>query len=63
MCDGERIASGAEGRWHAERLLVSPFLYTLEDGTATFANRFQDGGIYRDRLYGDLVIDPPCAAP
>ncbi len=57
---GERIPSGAEGRWHVERLMRSPFLYRLEDGTARFLNVYQDGGVYDDRLYGDYVVPPPC---
>lgn len=58
--DGERIPSGAEGRWHVERLLLSPFIYRLEGGTARFANVYQDGGVYNDRLYGNYVVPPPC---
>jgi hypothetical protein len=58
--NGERIAPGAGGRYHLERLLLSPFLHTAPSGVAEFANHFEDGGIYRDRLYGELVVDPPC---
>ncbi len=57
---GERIPSGAEGRWHVERLLLSPFLYRLEGGTARFATVYEDGGVYDDGLYGSYVVDPPC---
>ncbi len=57
---GERIPSGAKGRWHVERLRLSPFIYRLEAGTARFANVFQDGGVYADRLYGSYVVDPVC---
>ena len=57
---GTRIPAEAEGRYQRERLALSPFLYTLQGGVANFANRYQDGGIYRDRLYGSLAIDPPC---
>ena len=57
---GERIPSGLEGRWHAERLALSPFLYRLVGGTAVFASVYQDGGVYDDRLYGDRIVPPPC---
>ncbi len=57
---GERIPSGAEGRWHVERLMLSPFLYRLEDGTARFATVYEQGGVYDDGLYGSYVVDPPC---
>lgn len=57
---GERIPSGAEGRWQVERLLLSPFIYRLEGGTARFATVYQDGGVYDDRLYGSYVVPPPC---
>jgi hypothetical protein len=58
--NGEDIPAGAGGRYHQERLSLSPFLYTVEDGAPVFANAFEDGGIYRDGLYGGLFIDPPC---
>ncbi len=57
---GERIPSGAEGRWQVERLLLSPFIYRLEGGIARFATVYQDGGVYDDRLYGNYVVPPPC---
>lgn len=60
---GERIPSGAEGRWQVERLMLSPFLYRLEGGTASFANVYQDGGVYDDGLYDDYVVPPPCVPP
>jgi hypothetical protein len=58
--NGEEIGSGEEGRWQRERLLLSPFAYREVDGVAVFDNHFEDGGIYRDSLYGDFAIDPPC---
>ncbi len=60
--NGEIIPAGEAGRWHQERLALSPFLYRVEAGQAVFANQFLDGGIYRDRLYEALYIDPPCSA-
>lgn len=59
--EGERIPSGTEGRWHVERLMLSPFLYRLEGGTATFDTVYEDGGVYADGLYAGYVVDPPCA--
>ncbi|MBT8492107.1 MAG: hypothetical protein KJO07_03520 [Deltaproteobacteria bacterium] len=59
--EGERVASGAEGRWHRERLALSPFLYHLDGDIAVFDNDYRDSGSYRDRLYGDFVVEPPCA--
>ncbi len=60
---GDSIPDGESGRWHKERLLRSPFLYTQgSDGQAVFANQFEDGGIYSDRLYGDYVMSPVCEA-
>jgi hypothetical protein len=59
---GENIPAGAEGRWQQERLLLSPFLYTNTQGTREFPNVFQDGGGYKDPLYGAFVVDPVCPA-
>lgn len=55
--DGEDIPSGADGRWHLERLHLSPFLYQLQpDGTKVWNQDYQEGGHYYDPLYGDKVI-------
>ena len=55
--DGEDIPSGAEGRWHLERLHLSPFLYMLnEDMSKTWNGDYKEGGHYYDPLYGDKVI-------
>ncbi len=54
---GEAIESGAEGRWHLERLRLSPFLYRLaEDGDKEWNPDYREGGHYYDPLYGDYVI-------
>lgn len=58
--NGEDIPGGLMGRWHQERVLLSPFLYTLEDGTAHFANAYEDGGVYDDAIYGEYVMNPVC---
>ncbi len=54
---GEDIPSGAAGRWHLERLLMSPYLYRLKsDGTKQWNPDYKDGGHYYDPLYGDKVV-------
>ena len=57
---GEDIPSGKEGRWHLERLHMSPFVYRLESsGTKTWNPDYKEGGHYYDPLYGDKVIHFP----
>jgi len=54
---GEEIPSGEEGRWHRERLHLSPFLYHLqEDGSKEWNPDFKEGGHYYDPIYGDNVV-------
>ena len=54
---GEDIPSGKEGRWHLERLRMSPFLYRLGgEGTKVWNEDYKEGGHYYDALYGDKVI-------
>ena len=54
---GEEIPSGVKGRWHLERLLLSPFLYKLnENGTKDWNPDFREGGHYYDPIYGEKVI-------
>lgn len=54
---GEDIPSGKEGRWHLERLHLSPFLYRLQkDGAKIWNEDYKEGGHYYDPLYGDKVI-------
>jgi hypothetical protein len=56
--NGEDIPSGVEGRWHRERLKLSPFLYMLnEDRTKTWNLEYQEGGHYYDPIYGDKVVN------
>lgn len=55
--DGEDIPSSKEGRWHLERLLISPFLYRVDSsGEKVWNPDYQEGGHYYDPLYGDKVI-------
>ena len=54
---GEEILAGEEGRWHIERLHLSPFLYMLnEDGSKEWNPDFEENGHYYDPIYGDYVI-------
>ena len=54
---GTEIPSGKTGRWHKERLHLSPFIYrTKEDGTRQWNADYREGGHYYDPLYGDKVI-------
>ncbi|MEH0168535.1 hypothetical protein [Roseateles microcysteis] len=54
---GEDIPGGAEGRWHLERLHMSPFVYRLgSDGKKQWNPDYKEGGHYYDALYGDKVI-------
>lgn len=58
--DGDDIPSGAEGRWHLERLRMSPFLYRLRsDGSKRWNPDYKEGGHYYDPLYGDKVVHFP----
>lgn len=55
--NGEAIESGAEGRWHLERLHLSPFLYRLTgDGGKDWNPEYREGGHYYDPIYGDYVV-------
>ena len=57
---GEDIPSGAAGRWHRERLMLSPFIYRLgSDGRKRWNADYRDGGHYYDPIYGDKVIHFP----
>lgn len=54
---GVEIPSGAEGRWHRERLELSPFLYREdESGRKTWNPDYEEDGHYFDPIYGDLVV-------
>ncbi len=54
---GEDIPSGAAGRWHLERLHLSPFLYRrAANGEKLWNVDYKEGGHYYDPLYGDKVV-------
>ncbi len=62
--DGEDIPSGKEGRYHLERLYLSPYVYTMDDeGNKQYNPDFKEGGHYYDPIYGDKVIYFPGQAP
>ncbi|OEK05720.1 hypothetical protein [Roseivirga misakiensis] len=53
---GEEIPSGEAGRWHLERLHLSPFIYRLNsDGQKIWNEDYREGGHYYDPIYGDKV--------
>ena len=54
---GTEIPSGKAGRWHKERLHLSPFIYrTKKDGTRQWNADYRESGHYYDPLYADNVI-------
>ena len=55
---GTEILSGAEGRYHHERLHVSPYLYTTDpDGTRHYNRDYESGGFYYDPIYEGISVD------
>ncbi|MFY0593955.1 hypothetical protein [Roseivirga sp.] len=53
---GEEIPSGEAGRWHLERLHLSPFIYRLNsEGVKIWNEDYLEGGHYYDPIYGDKV--------
>lgn len=60
---GEDIPGGEEGRWHRERLLLSPYVYRLLDsGKKQWNPDYIEGGHYYDPIYGSKVIHFPGTA-
>lgn len=57
---GVDIPSGEEGRWHLERLLMSPYVYRLApDGSKRWNPDYIEGGHYYDPIYGEKSIKFP----
>lgn len=55
---GTEILSGPEGRYHHERLHVSPYLYTTDSDGAQHYNRDYDScGFYYDPIYEGISVD------
>lgn len=50
------IYGGQSGRWHQERLLLSPFLYKISNGTKTYNPDYAVDGAYADPIYGSFVM-------
>jgi hypothetical protein len=55
--NGIDIPSGEAGRWHLERLLLSPFLYRLnEDGERVYNPDYAGTGDYFDAIYQGYTV-------
>ena len=57
---GVEIHTGKKGRWHRERLHLSPFLYRDIKGTKVWNPDYKKGGIYNDPIYGKYIVRSPC---
>ncbi len=54
---GTDIPSGKEGRWHKERLHLSPYIYRISESGQRITNPdYVEQGFYYDSLYGDKVV-------
>lgn len=54
---GTQIPSGEDGRWHQERLRLSPYVYrTNEAGEKVWNKDFIEGGIYYDPIYRNYAV-------
>ena len=54
---GTDIPSGAAGRWHRERLHLSPFVYReTASGKRQWNADYREGGHYYDPIYGEYVV-------
>lgn len=54
------IFSGRKGRFHKERLHLSPFVYTIRNGVKVQNDDYKEGGHYRDPVYEGLYLTPEC---
>ncbi len=55
---GTDILAGKDGRYHRERLHVSPFLYREgSDGSRTWNPDYAAGGFYFDPIYSEICVD------
>lgn len=55
--EGTEIPGGAEGRWHRERLMRSPYLYRVgPDGRRAYNPDYREHGHYADPIYEGLVV-------
>jgi hypothetical protein len=54
---GTEIPAGADGRWHRERLHLSPFFYREAPNRKRQWNAdYREGGHYYDPIYGDKIV-------
>lgn len=54
---GTQIPAGEEGRWHQERLLLSPYVYRVsETGEKSWNADYEAGGVYYDPIYGEYAV-------
>lgn len=64
---GTAIEAGADGRFHKERLHLSPYLYREDkDGKKIWNADYQQNGHYYDPIYGNNVVSfsaPPSSNP
>ena len=58
--EGIEIPKGPVGRWHFERLHLSPFLYRIENGVKRWNRDYMESGAYRDPIYGNYTVTPAC---
>ena len=54
-----RDSSGKEGRWHLERLLLSPYLYIRIGWEQKWNPDYEENGHYYDPIYGSYSVDFP----
>ena len=55
---GTDILPGAEGRYHYERLHVSPYIYReAEDGSKVWNPDYSEDGFYYDPIYDGISVD------
>lgn len=51
------IYGGETGRWHQERLLLSPFIYKTNNGEKTYNPDYATNGAYTDPIYGTYILE------
>ncbi len=57
--EGTDILGGWEGRWHRERLLLSPYIYTENnEGQRVYNQDYEETGHYADPIYGSFIRGP-----
>lgn len=60
---GTEIASGADGRFHRERLHRSPFLYRMVDGERRYNPDYIGDGFYYDPIYEGISVELEAPVP